>query len=159
MMTDEKNGTNLNAKRDTAAPHLTKTHGHRAPQTPDRHFPLLQASASSADPLGGLKRHNKTQQKGKPVKAIPLPHREDFLPQTVAVRDSDSDCSAEEVPVSEAQGPDPAEDLVVFRIPHKHPHMLKRPLQHLDEVSGLDFAARLYCASSSKSDGNTVTWQ
>lgn len=39
------------------------------------------------------------------------------------------------------------DDLVIFRIPHKHPHMLKRPLQHVDGLTFLDMAVRLYTVS------------
>ena len=41
--------------------------------------------------------------------------------------------------------------LVIFRVPHKHPHMLKRPLQHVDAMSALDMAVRVY--SVVRSDG------
>ena len=34
--------------------------------------------------------------------------------------------------------------LIIFRVPHKRPHGLKRPLQHTDDLTGLDFAVRLY---------------
>ena len=34
--------------------------------------------------------------------------------------------------------------IVVFRVSHKHPHRLKRPLQHSDSLTGADFAVRFY---------------
>lgn len=37
-----------------------------------------------------------------------------------------------------------AKELVVFRVPHKHPHMLKRPLQNVDALGFSDLAIRLY---------------
>lgn len=33
---------------------------------------------------------------------------------------------------------------MMFRIPHKHPHRLKRPLHHSDDLSGFHFAVRPY---------------
>lgn len=52
---------------------------------------------------------------------------------------------------------DPGSDLIIFRVPHKHPHMLKRPLQHADDISGFDFALRPYCVVSA--DGEVVKVQ
>ena len=34
--------------------------------------------------------------------------------------------------------------LLVFRVAHKHPHRLKRPLQHSDSLTGTDFAIKTY---------------
>ena len=34
--------------------------------------------------------------------------------------------------------------IVVFRVSHKHPHRLKRPLQHSDSLTGAEFAVRFY---------------
>lgn len=36
------------------------------------------------------------------------------------------------------------DDLIIFRVPHKHPHMLKRPLQHVDGLNFMDMAVRVY---------------
>lgn len=33
---------------------------------------------------------------------------------------------------------------MIFRIPHKHPHRLKRPLHHSDDLTGFHFAIRPY---------------
>ncbi len=54
-------------------------------------------------------------------------------------------------------GSDPDSDLIIFRIPHRHPHMLKRPLQHADDISGFDFALRPYYVAST--DGQVVKVQ
>ena len=32
--------------------------------------------------------------------------------------------------------------VIIFRVPHTHPHLLKRPLQHVDSLKGHDFAVR-----------------
>ena len=51
-----------------------------------------------------------------------------------------------------------AEELVIFRMPHKHPHMLRRPLQHVDGLSFLDMAVRVYAVSATPAaeDANIV---
>lgn len=38
--------------------------------------------------------------------------------------------------------------LIIFRVSHKHPHRLKRPLQHSDSLTGTHFALRLYQVTS-----------
>ena len=51
--------------------------------------------------------------------------------------------------------------IVIFRVPHKHPHMLKRPLQHVDALSGLDLAVRIYEVAgtgTSPEDGGSDSW-
>lgn len=53
--------------------------------------------------------------------------------------------------VEDREGEAGSEDMVIFRVPHKHPHMLKRPLQHVDAMSALDLAVRVY--SVVRSDG------
>lgn len=56
------------------------------------------------------------------------------------------------------------DDLVIFRIPHKHPHMLKRPLQHVDGLTFLDMAVRTYVVTAPADNGevsngaNPVSW-
>lgn len=44
--------------------------------------------------------------------------------------------------------------LVIFRIPHKRPHGLKRPLQQCDSLTGMDFAVRMY--SIAECDGDAL---
>lgn len=40
--------------------------------------------------------------------------------------------------------------LIIFRVSHKHPHRLKRPLQHSDSLTGTHFAIRLYQVASQR---------
>ena len=46
--------------------------------------------------------------------------------------------------VKHAQEGPTAPNVVVFRVPHSHPHRLKRPLHHSDDLTGLHFALRPY---------------
>ena len=41
---------------------------------------------------------------------------------------------------------------VVFRVPHKHPHRLKRPLHHSDDLAAFHFLLRPYKTSWANSD-------
>lgn len=44
------------------------------------------------------------------------------------------------------------DDVIIFRITHTHPHLLKRPLKHTDDIKSLDFALRIYAMASPDGD-------
>eukprot|EP00435_Cladocopium_sp_Y103_P062809 s1023_g24.t1 len=121
-------------------------------------------AAPSAEPLAGLeKKKGKKKQQPKAVSLKPAQYNETPLePVAMEILDSDSDDDAHHHERGQS-GPGSGtaaglwtgrnlDDLVIFRIPHKHPHMLKRPLQHVDGLTYLDMAIRLYTVSAPSAD-------
>lgn len=90
------------------------------------------------DPVALQPYHNEVNDGMATVGPIAVSSDEEGIPQQENKRPkSGSEADSEEV-----------EEVVIFRMPHRHPHMLKRPLQHADGVTGLDFAIRLYAVAS-----------
>ena len=48
-------------------------------------------------------------------------------------------------------------DVIVFRVSHSHPHRLKRPLQHSDQLTGAQFALRVYAVMEHDVEKETPT--
>ena len=48
-------------------------------------------------------------------------------------------------------------DVIVFRVAHSHPHRLKRPLQHSDQLTGAQFALRVYAVMEHDVEKETPT--
>ena len=125
-----------------------------------------EVASPSAEPLAGLqKRKLGTAKKNQPKAVsfkLPESHETPLELAAVEISDDDADDDGER----EQSGPSSGgrvlsaglgkrrnvDDLVIFRIPHKHPHMLKRPLQHVDGLTFLDMAVRLYTVSAPGAD-------
>ena len=115
-----------------------------------------EAAVHSSEPLAGL---SKPKPRGRP-KAVSLKEigpvtlvdgrdAEMVLPTTAAHEISDDSDDAPGKILTEkeqvaGQRLLDVNELVIFRVPHKHPHMLKRPLQHVDGLSFMDMAVRIY---------------
>ena len=60
--------------------------------------------------------------------------------------------SSSPVPLQQAHQPgeilSSVSDLVVWRVPHVHPHRLRRPLHHSDSLTGADFACSIYSVTA-----------
>lgn len=118
-----------------------------------------EVSAPCEEPLAGVTKGARKQY--KPLKCISLEHLAGEFEEGVTVMDiSDDDDKAGDAqvvtPVPLPPACADANDLVLFRVPHKHPHMLKRPLQHVDGLHGLHYSVRLYSVASPSPDAHGV---
>lgn len=77
------------------------------------------------------------------VAAIKWTHVEEKEDEFLEVHQG-QDARNKSKPVRHFQEGPPAPNVVVFRVPHSHPHRLKRPLHHSDDLTGLHFALRPY---------------
>ena len=136
------------------------------------HWSSNEVSAPSSEPLASLSKQRQGRRpKAVPLKDVgSVDYRDEQMEPLAALEISDDsdDCSdgkGKTVAVAKnVAGPNwptalrqerkqgqhlslngvNVHDLVIFRVPHKHPHMLKRPLQHVDGLSFMDMAVRMY---------------
>ena len=72
------------------------------------------------------------------------------LAGAIVLSDGESDMDTEEKLPAQSPGLDCS--FVIFRVPHHHPHRLKRPLAHSDELVFGDLAIRVYAVASFKEE-------